>query len=196
MVWVCHWLASKIVWVDAPPVRMTIVAALCLLVVSSASAQSSDAPAVGQFSFNAAGFPVESIESDSRLTSRLAAGPSSMLPRFPAGRPLPLPRPAVARRPSPLLPLYASYVGLQILDVDSTLRGLRAGGRESNPLVRGVIGSPALTFGLKAGATLATMYATERMWRRNRTAAVATMLAVNAVYVLVVAHNYGVAKAP
>jgi hypothetical protein len=45
---------------------------------------------------------------------------------------------------------------------------------------------------LKAGVTGAAIYASERLWKKNRFAAVVTMIGLNAVYGAVVVHNYGV----
>ena len=43
---------------------------------------------------------------------------------------------------------------------------------------------------VKVGATALTIAAVERLWRRNRVAAVLTMIGINAGYTAVVAHNY------
>ena len=98
-----------------------------------------------------------------------------------------------SERPAPLVGLYVSLATLQALDVASTRKALSAGGVEGNPLVAPLIASPVGLLALKAGVTGATIYASERLWKRNRAAAVLTMIGLNAAYGVVVAHNYGVA---
>lgn len=93
-------------------------------------------------------------------------------------------------RPAPLVPLYVSFAALQALDVHSTLTALDAGGREANPMVRGTLGNPAGLFLLKAGTAAGVVLITERLWRRNRTAAVVMMIALNSAYATMAANNY------
>jgi hypothetical protein len=104
-------------------------------------------------------------------------------------RPLAVPASA---RPAPLVGLYVSLASLQALDITSTRTALNAGGVEANPLVAPLAGSPLAMLALKAGVTGAAIYASERLWKRNRVAAVVTMIGLNAAYGAVVAHNYGV----
>lgn len=90
--------------------------------------------------------------------------------------------------------LEASFVGLQALDVTSTMRAMERGHTETNPLMRDVAGRPAAMVGVKAGTSVATMWLVRRLARRNRAAAVATMVAIDAAYALVVARNFHVAQ--
>jgi len=96
-------------------------------------------------------------------------------------------------RPAPLVGLYVSMATLQALDVASTRKALNAGAVEANPLVAPLLESPVALLALKAGVTGATIYVSERLWKKNRVAAVMTMIGLNAGYGAVVAHNYGVA---
>src|SRR5437763_295593 len=48
-----------------------------------------------------------------------------------------------SHRPFVLLPLYASYIALQAVDVHTTLDSLHHGARELNPLVGRTTSSPA-----------------------------------------------------
>ena len=93
-------------------------------------------------------------------------------------------------RPAPLVPLYVAFVGLQALDVHSTFSALEGGAREANPMVRSALGNPAGLFLLKAGTAAGVVLVTEKLWRRNRTAAVITMIALNSAYATIAAHNY------
>lgn len=93
-------------------------------------------------------------------------------------------------RPAALGPLYVSMIGLHVLDVHSTWQVLSTGGSESNPLVRSFVGSPAGVVAIKAGSSAAVIYAAEKMWKHNRTAAVVMMVGINSAYAAVVAHNY------
>ena len=94
------------------------------------------------------------------------------------------------RRPAALVPLYISFAGLQALDVHSTFAAVNAGGREVNPIVRSTIHSPAGLFLLKTGAAAGVVFISEKVWRRNRTAAVITMIGLNSAYLTIAASNY------
>jgi hypothetical protein len=106
--------------------------------------------------------------------------------------------PAVARaeqhRPGALVPLYASFGALQILDTRSTLQALDRGGVEANPVMKGIVSHRVALFAVKAAATTGVIVATEKMWKKNRTAAVIFMLATNSAMAWVVEHNYRVAR--
>ena len=95
------------------------------------------------------------------------------------GRPQ-LEAPAEApQRPAALVPLYVSFAALQALDIHSTLRAPELGGHEANPIVGGMLGSPAAFVAAKAGMTAAVYYASERLWKRNKAAALVTMIGLN-----------------
>ena len=98
--------------------------------------------------------------------------------------------PSLHGRPSPLVPLYLSFAALQVADVASTHQALKAGGREANPVVKGFAGNEAAMVAVKAGATAGTILLTERLWKKNRPAAVILMLGLNGAYAAIVAHNY------
>jgi hypothetical protein len=97
---------------------------------------------------------------------------------------------AKRERPAALVPLYLTFAGLQAVDVHSTLQALDNGARESNPMVRSAMGHPAGMFVLKSGTAVGVVFLTERLWRRNRVAAVVTMIALNSAYATIAAHNY------
>jgi len=61
-------------------------------------------------------------------------------------------------------------------------------------MVRSALGNPAGLFLLKAGTAAGVVLITERLWRRNRTAAVITMIALNSAYATIAAHNYRTAQ--
>lgn len=92
-------------------------------------------------------------------------------------------------RPPALVALYASYAALQAYDVYSTRRALAHGAREANPLMRAVVGSTPGFVAVKAGAGIAMVVATERLWRKNKTAAIAVMIAANSASAVVAARN-------
>jgi len=100
--------------------------------------------------------------------------------------------PSATHRPSVLVPLYISFATLQGLDVHSTLRAPEFGGREANPIVSGMLGSPAAFIAAKVGMTASIYFVSERLWKRHKTAAVLTMIALNSTYGAVVAHNYAI----
>ena len=102
-------------------------------------------------------------------------------------------RPAMRPRPAPLVGLYVSLAGMQVLDIASTHRALEAGAVEANPMMAPFARSPLALAAMKAGVTSATIFATERMWKTNRKAALLTMIALNATYGAIAVHNYRVA---
>jgi hypothetical protein len=96
------------------------------------------------------------------------------------------------RRPGDgaLVPLYASFVALQGLDVHSTLRAIDRGGREANQFMAPMTERPAVFMASKAGSTAGILYLTERVRQRSPTAAIVMMTAFNSAYAMVVANNY------
>jgi heme A synthase len=131
------------------------------------------------------------------LASRVLAAPdlpvgaglqscSSDIPRSPGLEP------RSEARPRPLVPLYVAFAVLQGLDGATTVRALGRGAVEANPLLGGVAGNPAALFAAKAGTAVGSILLTERLWKRNRVAAIALMVALNGAYAAVVAHNYRV----
>ena len=89
-----------------------------------------------------------------------------------------------------LMPLYVSFATLQALDVHSTTRALNAGAVEGNPVMRGVANQPGALIAVKAGGAASTIWLTNKLSKRNKTAAIVVMAAVNSAYAMVVAHNY------
>jgi hypothetical protein len=94
------------------------------------------------------------------------------------------------RRPDSLVPLYASFCTLQVLDTHSTWRAIDHGAVEANPVLRGVVGNQAGLIALKAAGTAGVIYASEKMWKRNRTASIVFMIAANSAMAWVVQNNY------
>jgi len=93
-------------------------------------------------------------------------------------------------RPAALVPMYASFVTLQALDFVSTTRALsNANAYEANPVMRGVVGSPAAFLAVKAGSTAATIWIAEKWRRRHPVRAMIFMASTNAAMAAVVAHN-------
>jgi hypothetical protein len=97
-------------------------------------------------------------------------------------------------RPASLLPLYLSYGALQALDIHSTLHVLDNGGREGNAVMANVVRSPAAFVAVKAGAGAGIVLLTEKLWKRNRAAAVLTMIGLNGAYATIVSHNYSLRR--
>lgn len=109
--------------------------------------------------------------------------------QLPALAPVPEPQ-----RPGALVPLYVSFAALQLVDVHSTSRALERGSGEANPLMKGFAGHEVGLLAVKAAGTMTAIYAAERMWKRNRTAAIVFMIASNSAMAWVVQHNYGAAR--
>lgn len=98
------------------------------------------------------------------------------------------------RRPGALVPLYLSLGTLNALDVHSTRRALTHGGVEVNPLMKGVAGNAGALLAVKAAATTGMIYASEKMWKKNRVGAVVFMIAANSATAWIVQHNYRAAR--
>ena len=115
-----------------------------------------------------------------------AAAPAFLMPPLPV-----LSEPAAAvRRPAGLVPLYVSFAGLQLVDAHSTSRALDRGAVEANPLMKGFAGNPASLMAVKAAGAAVAIYASEQMWKTNRTAAIVFMIATNSAMAWVAQHNY------
>ena len=127
-------------------------------------------------------------------TSAFASAPSPLLGAEQIQRALP---PPVARRNRSsmlMTSLYASTAAMQLLDVHSTLSAFRAGASEANPMMGEVTKSPAMVIAVKVGVAASTILAAKQLSKRNRAAAVATLVAINSAYAMVVSHNYRVAR--
>jgi Domain of unknown function (DUF5658) len=98
------------------------------------------------------------------------------------------------RRPAALIPLYASFVTLEALDIHSTRSALARGAVEANPAMRGLTGSSLGMVTVKAAGTAGLIFASEKMWRKNKAAAVVLMIATNSAMAWVVEHNYRIAR--
>jgi len=112
---------------------------------------------------------------------------------------VPIQRPAqlpVGRRGTSrvLAGLYASTAIVQALDTHSTLRALDRGAVEGNPLLAGVSSNKAAFVGVKAAVAVGTIYATRELAKKNKVAAILTLVAINSVYAYAAHHNYQVAR--
>ncbi len=102
----------------------------------------------------------------------------------------------VDTRPSALPALYVSLAALQGYDVYSTLRAVKQGAVEVNPMMRGVVGNSAAFVAVKGAATFASIYAAERLWRDDhRVAAIVLMAATTGTMAVIAAHNTSVLRA-
>jgi hypothetical protein len=97
-------------------------------------------------------------------------------------------------RPAALMPLYGSLVALQGLDIHSTRSALGSGASEANPAMRPVVRNSAAFVAVKAGATAGVIWASEKLWKKNRKAAVIFASVVNVAMAAVVANNYRVSR--
>jgi hypothetical protein len=98
------------------------------------------------------------------------------------------------RRPAALMPLYASFIALQVLDLQSTHAALARGGVEANPALGGLAGNTFAMSAVKAAGTAGVILASEKLRRKNKLAAIGLMFATNSAMAWVVQHNYRVAR--
>jgi hypothetical protein len=96
----------------------------------------------------------------------------------------------------PILPvLYGTLAGLQAYDGWSTVKATTHGASEANPFMAGVAGNSGAVWAVKAGTTMASIYAAERLWRRHRrTEAIVMMVAANGVMAMVAVSNASVIR--
>ena len=107
----------------------------------------------------------------------------------------PIKRVEEPRRPGALLPLYGSLIALQGLDIHSTRSAIESGnGREANRAMQPVVKNSAAFIAVKAGATAGVIWASEKMWKKNRKAAVVFATVVNVAMAAIVANNYRVSR--
>lgn len=128
-------------------------------------------------------------------TSRLLAEQGTLLAEQVSAPAVFAPLYAGPRRPSWFTALHVLTAGLQVADAHSTLSGLKMGAVEANPLMSPVAKNGPALVAVKATVAAGVIYATERMSRGNRVAAVLTAIAINGTYAMVVAHNYRLARA-
>jgi hypothetical protein len=89
--------------------------------------------------------------------------------------------------------LASAFVGLQALDVTTTLHGVNGGAVEANPLMGGLAKHPAAFVAVKSGLTAATVISMHGLSKKHPKAAVLAMVALNAGSVLVVRSNFRIA---
>jgi hypothetical protein len=89
-----------------------------------------------------------------------------------------------------LAALSMVYVTANVLDWDSTMRAVGRGGTEQNPVMGAVAGNSAAYLALKSALTATTLYAVNRVWQKNRPAAVVMLAGVTVAQGFIVAHNY------
>jgi Domain of unknown function (DUF5658) len=173
--------SQKVRWLLAAALLVALSAA-----VPPASAQQhavADSPLLVEASLAAIIGATESVEP--------APPPRAASPEMPRpGWPRTALAPAQSDRPLVLPALYVTFGALQALDAHSTLRALDRGQVEGNPVMRGIASQPAAVVGIKAATTAGTIFLTEKLSRRHRTAAIVLMVALNAGYLAVVSHNY------
>ena len=90
--------------------------------------------------------------------------------------------------------LYASTAALQALDVHSTMSAFDNGAVEANPMMKGIAGNKAAFFAIKAGVAATTILTARSLAKRNKVAAIVTLIAINSAYAMIVNHNYEVAR--
>jgi hypothetical protein len=89
--------------------------------------------------------------------------------------------------PKSMVPLYVTSATLQGLDTLTTFRALNAGHREANPLLKS--GNRPLMICAKIATASASIYLAEKLWKRDRKAAVLSMVITNVAMSMVIANN-------
>lgn len=100
-----------------------------------------------------------------------------------------------AARPSVLPSMYVSLAALQGYDTYSTLRAVKLGAVEANPMMAGIVGHPAAFIAVKSGVTVASIYAAEHLWKSGHRAEAIAMIAVtNGLMTAVAVNNANVMR--
>jgi hypothetical protein len=97
--------------------------------------------------------------------------------------------PPPAKRPMILPALYVSLGAVQAWDVYSTSAALKAGAIERNPLVAPVVGNSGGMIALKLATAGTTVFFAERLWKKNRVAAIVMMAGINGATAAVAMRN-------
>ena len=121
-----------------------------------------------------------------------AVAPAAQLPTF--FRPVVDPYRKPSQSSQLMLGLYAATAVMQALDIHSTLSAFNAGAVEGNPLMTGVTGNKASFIAMKAAVATGAIFAARGVAKRNKVAAIATLVAINSAYAMVARHNYQVAS--
>jgi hypothetical protein len=106
-----------------------------------------------------------------------------------------LPEFSSGKQPRWFLPIHLFSIAVQGLDAHSTLRMLDHRSIEASPLYKGMTGNKVTFLAVKAGVTAAVVYATGKLSKRHRAAAVVSAAAINSVYLTMAASNYRSARA-
>jgi len=98
------------------------------------------------------------------------------------------------KRPAILPVLYATLGATQAWDVYSTRSALKSGAREANPATAAFSTNTGALTGMKVAATAGTILFAERMWKKNKVAAILMLTAINGATAAVSMHNMRNAK--
>jgi hypothetical protein len=124
-------------------------------------------------------------------TTAILADAQAPQPTLSLGNPI---SPASPKRPAALVPLYASFVTLQVLDLHSTAYSIDRGAVETNPALNGFVDNHVAMAAVKAAGTAGLIFASEKLRTRNKAAALALMITSNVAMTWVVQHNYRAAR--
>ena len=175
----------------SPLFRTLFVAIAMLMVAVPAAAQiASTKPYASLFLVREAGAAeLPDASTALPLVPALTADAQVPVPAIPREAPLPV----KSDLPKGVQPaLYGGLIVLQGLDVHSTLRAIKAGHYEQNPVMRWSVEHPAALISMKAAASAATIYVAEKIRKRYPRRAMLFMAAVNSAYAFIVVHNYKV----
>ncbi|HUP39877.1 MAG TPA: hypothetical protein VM115_07130 [Vicinamibacterales bacterium] len=85
--------------------------------------------------------------------------------------------------------LYVSLGAVQAWDVYSTSAALKGGAIERHPLVAPVAGNSAGMIATKVGTAAMPVFFAERLWKKNRVAAIVMMAGINGATAAIAMRN-------
>jgi hypothetical protein len=97
-------------------------------------------------------------------------------------------------RSSVLTSLYVSTAMVHALDVHSTFRVLENGGAEGNPLLSGLVSKRPAFIAFKAAVATSSIMLARQIAKKNKVAAIITLVGIDSAYAMVISHNYQLAR--
>jgi hypothetical protein len=99
------------------------------------------------------------------------------------------------QRPSALIPLSVSQLGLQALDIHSSHRAITSGNAyEANPAMSPFVKNSAAFASVKFASAGGVIWISEKLWKKQPKKAVVFAALINTGMAAIVAHNYNLQK--
>jgi hypothetical protein len=139
---------------------------------------------------------LDALESPAIARTQVLELPEPPAPRLQIRESATLSRPTGWSAPALHASLAATFVGLQAVDVATTLHAVRSGkGIEANPLVGGLANHPAAFVAVKGALVTATVLSINSLSKKHPKGAVFAMIGLNAASAWIVRSNVNIVTA-